>query len=185
MLRWILIGGLIFVGGCAPTLEWVSESSPYPSCLPNRLLTWEDFSKKDPPSATPAAQTAMRFLLKGSPPHLVAQFDQEFSWVRSKPANPTNSAEWVLSEKLLAHEQVHFLISCLLVRQANGALRAEENPMKMLHLVKSVAQRINLQYDQDTDHGRNKEAQARWEADVQQQFEDVGSLEEQKVVTLH
>ncbi|MGB0911638.1 MAG: hypothetical protein ACPGYT_14860, partial [Nitrospirales bacterium] len=81
--------------------------------------------------------------------------------------------EWIASKKLLAHEQVHYLISCLLVRQANRSLQTEEDPLKMLELVKSVAQRINIQYDRDTKHGTDEQAQTAWEVDVQQQFEDV------------
>lgn len=160
--------------GCSPSLKWIAEPSlPSPACVPDRLPTWDDFSRKDPPSATPSAQTAIRFLLNDTPPHLIAKFDQQYSWVKPKSADPSNPAEWIASERLLAHEQLHFLISCLLVRQANQSLQPEDNPQKMLELVKSVAQRINVQYDLDTNHGTDDEAQKNWEAHVQEQFEDV------------
>ncbi|GJL64249.1 MAG: hypothetical protein NPIRA04_29030 [Nitrospirales bacterium] len=169
------IGVLSFsLAGCTSNLRWVTETQFIaPACIPNRLPTWDDFSRKDPPSATPSAQTAIRFLLNDTPPHIIAKFDQQYSWVKPKSADPSNPAEWIASERLLAHEQVHFLISCLLVRQANQSLQPEEDPQKMLELVKSVAQRINVQYDLDTKHGTDDEAQQNWEAQVQEQFEDV------------
>ena len=148
-------------------------ASHRPSCSPDRLLTWDDFSKKDPPSERPAAQTAIRFLLQDTPPHFVAKFDPSFSWVKTKVANPARPSEWFVSERLLAHEQVHFLISCLLVREANHSVKLGEDLQKTLELVKSVAQRINVQYDNDTKHGTDESAQEEWEFDVQQQFEDV------------
>ena len=173
------------LAGCSPSLQWIAEPAfGPPTCVPDRLPTWDDFSKQDPPSATPAAQTAIRFLLNDSPPYLLAKFDPEYSWVKSKSANPSNPSEWIASERLLAHEQVHFLISCLLVRQGNHALQSGEDPQKMLELVKSVAQRINVQYDQDTKHGTDNEAQMNWEIDVQQQFEEVTGQENGRMVEL-
>lgn len=171
----ILLGGCYAsLSGCSSSLQWVAEPSlPAPACVPDRLPTWDDFSRKDSPSATPSAQTAIRFLLNDSPPHLIAKFDQQYSWVKPKSADPSSPAEWIASERLLAHEQVHYLISCLLVRQANQSLQPEEDPQKMLELVKSVAQRINVQYDLDTKHGTDHDAQTDWEAQVQEQFEDV------------
>ncbi len=170
---WIGIFALCLTG-CSPSLHWITDSSlPTPSCSPDRLPTWDDFSKKDPPSATPAAQTAIRFLLQETPPYFVAKFDPNFSWVKTKIANPTRAAEWISSERLLAHEQVHFLISCLLVREANLSAQPGEDLQKTLELVKSVAQRINVQYDNDTKHGTDELAQENWELDVQSQFEDV------------
>ncbi|GJL53874.1 MAG: hypothetical protein NPIRA02_10060 [Nitrospirales bacterium] len=54
-------------------------------------------------------------------------------------------------------------------------MQPDEDPQKMLELVKSVAQRINVQYDQDTKHGTDDQAQMNWETHVQEQFEDVTS----------
>ncbi len=185
-LRLYLINVLVFsLTSCAPTLRWINEPQfQSPACVPDRLPTWDDFSKKNTPSATPAAQTAIRFLLNDSPPYLIAKFDHEYSWVKPKSASPSSPAEWIASEKLLAHERVHFLISCLLVRQANQALQPQENPRKMLELVKSVAQRINVQYDKDTKHGTDDQAQMNWESHVQQQFEDVSLENGKRIVDL-
>ena len=176
-MRWISRTLILFYAGlvgCSSALTWVPDhQSHQPSCVPDRLHSWEDFSKRETPTATPAAQTAIRFLLHDSPPYLIAKFDHEHSWVKPQPANPESPAEWIASQKLLAHEQVHFLISCLLVRQANRVTHTEENPRKMLELVKSVAQRVNVQYDTDTKHGTDEKAQMTWETQVQEQFEEV------------
>ena len=78
---------------------------------------------------------------------------------------------------LLRHEQLHFAISCLLVRQANVVLQSGGNLQAMLELVRATAQRLNRQYDQDTRHGVDLSRQADWERDVEQQLQEVTKLE--------
>lgn len=78
-----------------------------------------------------------------------------------------------MSEQLLAHEQVHFLISCLVVRQANLSITPQDDLLEMLELTKLVAQRLNLQYDSATNHGLNLEVQNLWEAEVMRQFHEL------------
>ena len=80
-----------------------------------------------------------------------------------------------MSEHLLVHEQLHFLINCLVVRQANLSITKQDNLWDMLKLTKLVAQRLNLQYDADTKHGLNFEAQQAWEAEVMSQFKELGT----------
>ncbi len=164
----------LVLGGCSPSLKWITEeSSTTPSCSPDRLLTWDDFIVEDRHTAAPAAQTAVRFLFHPTSPYLVAKFDSEFSWVQSRVMQSVHSNTEKLSAQLLAHEQVHYLISCLLVRQANMVLQPGDDRLAMLELVKAVAQRMNLQYDYDTNHGVNSFAQVRWESAVQEQLEDI------------
>lgn len=189
MLKRIIFGVLIFVSGCAPTLNWVPEPFSYPSCSPNRLPTWDDFSKKAIEEKSPkigstdiAAQINLEFLLNDSLPYIRVRLNPQRSWARPEVLNPQNSTEWSNSQKILAHEQVHYLISCLLVRQGNQSLLHGEDPQAMFQHVQIVNTRINLQYDHDTEHGRNEEAQAKWEADVQEQFEDVTAQDGKKVV---
>jgi len=136
----VLIGvAILSLGGCSQSLRWVTEaSSTSPSCMPDRLPNWTDFARRQSSSGTPAAQTAVQFLLNDSPPYLLAKFDAKHSWVRPQIASPSNPSAWKASEQLLAHEQVHYLISCLLTRQANLVLQSDEQPMAMLELVNSV-----------------------------------------------
>jgi len=102
-------------------------------------------------------------------------FDFEHSWVKPDLIEPENVILWRMSEHLLAHEQLHFLISCLVVRQANLSITKQDDLLKMLELTKLVAQRLNLQYDTDTNHGLNMDAQESWEMEVMRQFQDLGT----------
>ena len=99
-------------------------------------------------------------------------FDPEHSWVKPDLIDPQNVTLWRMSEHLLAHEQVHFLISCLTVRQANLSMTVHDDLRKMLDLTKSVAQQLNLQYDADTQHGLDLDAQQSWESKIMTQFQE-------------
>ena len=168
-----LIFFLFFVG-CAPTLTWVSDPSAIPSCQPDRLPQWSDFLPRVPQDQR-GAETAIRFLHHPSQHRLSMAFDFEHSWVKPDLIEPENVVLWRMSEHLLAHEQLHFLISCLVVRQANLSITKQDDLLKMLELTKLVAQRLNLQYDTDTNHGLNMDAQDSWEMEVMRQFQDLGT----------
>ncbi len=88
------------------------------------------------------------------------------------------SLSWVkrgqMSDYLLSHEQLHFDISELHARimrkrlkeyDAGGNIRRDLN--KMYKLVERM--RINMQerYDEETEHSKNKEAQAKWQKKVE------------------
>ena len=76
-----------------------------------------------------------------------------------------------VSERTLLHEQVHYMISCLLTRRANLTLHnGGGDPLKMAQKVKEEATRLNLQYDKDTNHGLNTQAQMDWEREIQHQL---------------
>lgn len=169
---------LIFLtNACAPTIKWVQDPLDSLSCLPNRLLQWSDFSPREGKDNR-AAETAIRFTLDQKTQTLQVVFDPEHSWVRSDLADPQNPVDWRKSEQLLAHEQIHYLISCLVVRQANQSLSPNDDRGQMLSLARSVAQRLNVQYDTDTQHGARISQQASWEKEVMRQFEAQGSLKE-------
>jgi hypothetical protein len=119
------------------------------------------------------AETAIRFLVHPTERMLGMALDRKNSWVKPDLAEPKNSTLRRLSEQLLAHEQVHFLISCLVVRQANFSLTEEDDLLKILELTKLVAQDLNLQYDADTKHGLNLEVQKLWEAEVMKQLQEL------------
>ena len=174
LLRFPYLAFCILLVGCAPTLTWVPDSSPIPSCQPDRLLQWSDFSPRVPQDQR-GAETAIRFLHHPSQHRLSIAFDYEHSWVKTDLIDPKNVTLWRMSEHLLAHEQLHFLISCLVVRQANHSMTKEDDLWKMLELTKLVAQRLNLQYDTDTKHGLNLDAQQSWESEVMRQFQELGS----------
>jgi hypothetical protein len=156
--------------GCTPSLYWIPESSSIPSCQPDRLLQWSDFVPRVPKDER-AAETAVRFLLHPSLTKLQITFDHEHSWVNRELLEPENPHLIEMSKQLLAHEQVHFLISCLVVRQTNLSLLEQDDIRERLELTKLTAQRLNLQYDATTNHGQNLDAQRLWEADVMRQLQ--------------
>lgn len=160
------------ISGCVPSLYWIHESSSIPSCQPDRLPQWSDFMPRVPKDQR-GAETAIRFLAHPEERMLHMALDRENSWVKPDLAEPGNPILRRLSEQLLAHEQVHFLISCLVVRQANLSLTEQDDLLKKLELTKLVAQGLNLQYDADTNHGLNLEAQKLWEAEVMRQLQDL------------
>ena len=98
------------------------------------------------------------------------RFDFQRSWVKESLIDPWNPEFVSESERILRHEQLHYMISCLLTRQANQTLQNGRDPTKMVHEVRSAAKRLNLQYDKDTNHGLNTEAQLDWEREIQQQL---------------
>lgn len=167
----LMVCWLIF--SCSPSLHWIHESSSISSCQPDRLPQWSDYVPRVPKDKR-GAETAIRFLFHPSERRLSMAFDHEHSWVKPDLIKPENSISLRMSVQLLAHEQVHFLISCLVVRKANLSITPQDDLLKMLKLTKLVAQRLNLQYDLATNHGLNFEAQKLWEAEVMRQFHKIG-----------
>lgn len=160
-LSWLVLLPLLV--GCAPTFHWVHDTVANPSCVPDRLLSWDDYQQRSGQGRR-GAETAVRFHLDQSePPRIQAKFDHDLSWVRPEVA----VADARKSERLLRHEQVHFAISCLLTREANLALQTGGDPHAMLSLLNAVATRINVQYDVETNHGLNVEQQEQWEETIE------------------
>ena len=171
--RFFLIGiWSLFGWGCAPNLYWVHESSSMPSCQPDSLPQWSDFMPRIPNDER-GAETAFTFHLDPSKRKLRISFDHAHSWVKPNLIDPKNAVLKKTSDRLLAHEQVHFLLSCLVVRQANMSLTEKDDLLTMLELVKLMAQRLNLQYDAATRHGQNLKMQQLWEAEVMRQFQNL------------
>jgi len=176
-MLFLQIGPLVFFlffVGCTPTLTWVPDPLAISSCQPDRLLQWSDFLPRVPQDQRDA-ETAIRFLHHPSQHRLSMAFDHEHSWVKPDLIEPENVILWRKTERLLAHEQLHFLISCLVVRQANLSITKQDDLLEMLELTELDAQRLNLQYDTDTKHGLNLDAQQSWETKVMSQFQELGT----------
>ncbi len=179
ILSWLTLFLLLGTTGCISHIQWAHEAEAIPpsSCVPDHPPTWNDFSRQDRSSPN-TAQTAVRFrIAQLYPPRLEARFDPEQSWVIPEAIDSWDPYVWETSQMLLRHEQLHFAISCLLVRQANVVLQNGGNLQAMLELVRATAQRLNRQYDKDTRHGVDLSRQADWEQDVEQQLQEVTKLE--------
>ena len=167
--QWALLLLLsLLLSGCSSAMRWAQDPPNVPSCVPDRLLTWEDFRPKAEVGRR-AAETAVRFHLEAhSPPRILAVFDPKLSWVRADFAYTLNPLKIRSSEQLLRHEQLHYTISCMLAREANLSLMNGGDPKAMLILLNAVATRMNVQYDAESNHGLNREKQQEWEEAIQE-----------------
>lgn len=172
-LHIVLVTMLMFLTGCASNIQWQAAQQSQPACLPDHAPTWEEFTKSYGDYKHSAQTAVLITLAQRNPPILQAQFDPERSWVQPQIVEAWHPYKQSIAHRLLRHEQLHFAISCLLVRQANVSLESGDNPHQMLLLVRATAQRLNRQYDEDTKHGTVPGKQAQWEQDVEQQFEEV------------
>src|SRR5687768_6980868 len=106
--RCVLISGLtalVLLSACAQTVTWVRDDPDVPSCHPDRLLEWQDFTPKVHRERR-AAETAVRFhLADRDRPRIVAQFDSTLSWVRADFLEDWNPFTKRYSQQLLRHEQ--------------------------------------------------------------------------------
>lgn len=154
---------------CTRSLHWVHETEQAPSCIPDRLPTWSDYSRQNR-HGKKAAITGVNFYPKYSPPKIEMRFDYKRSWVKASIVDPWDPEVVNESRRILLHEQLHFMISCLVTRQANSLLGNGGDPSKMVREVREKARRLHLRYDRETNHGLNPQAQVKWEKDIQQQM---------------
>jgi hypothetical protein len=103
------------------------------------------------------------------------RLDREQSWV----VTSQKTAE------LLAHEQRHFDITGLSARDlvsdlsAIRAANSEDLQREVTRIIQRQAQladTLTTQYDTQTDHGRNREAQSRWDAHLNALMQSGGRL---------
>jgi len=161
------------INGCSTNIQWKTEHYPLPACVPDQAPTWESFTPSYG-NYKSSAQTAVTITVaQFHPPRLQARFNPHQSWVQPHILEAWQPHKQNRANRLLRHEQLHFAISCLLVRQANATLQSGDDPHKMLQLVRATAQRVNIQYDKDTHHGTIFDKQAQWENAVEQQLDEV------------
>jgi hypothetical protein len=161
------------LSGCASNIQWKAETQALSGCVPDHAPTWTEFTKSYG-NYKHSAQTAVSITLAQiDPPMLQARFDPDRSWVQPHIIEAWHPYKKSIANRLLRHEQLHFAISCLLVRQANTSMDPSDDPHQMLLLVRATAQKLNRQYDQDTNHGTIKDKQLQWESDVEEQLEEV------------
>lgn len=164
LTRLLVCSLFVLLLGCTRTLVWHADPSTPTSCSPDRLLTRQDFREKWEPGVR-AAETAVRYVLyPGPPPRVVAVFEPAASWFRMDLLKVTSWTD--RAEAVLRHEQIHFAVSCLLAREANAVLARGAAVEPTVMLLNAIATRVNVQYDAETAHGTNAEAQRRWERGV-------------------
>lgn len=134
------------------------------------FLSWDDFqgrpNYKSHVSALTASAIEYSYECKG---HTItydvnAIFIPEESWVQSDAK----------TEYILAHEHLHFNITEVFARKLRKALKEEVKSCRDTYKIDRIARNVikewkavQEQYDRDTHHSINEEAQASWEKKVE------------------
>lgn len=137
-----------------------------------RLLVWEDFRATAPENSRFAAYTMTRVNLESAYTgrgklwrgefKVEALFLPEKSWVR----NDRRSR----SERVLAHEQLHFDIAELSARKLRKALAdlpewstdLKQRANTLFEQCVDEGEQLQKRYDKETNHGLDSAAQERW-----------------------
>jgi hypothetical protein len=154
---------------------------------PGRKLSWDDFRARPSPSGPSAAVTYTSFAYDGNS-HLVNDtlritlrlqvfFIKSASWVRPEARN----------SYALAHEQLHFDITRLVVERFKQKLRQtalnrdDYDSIIQYQYLQSFREMNRLQYrfDEETNHGLNAAAQLRWRDKINVGLKNNGALPEE------
>lgn len=133
-----------------------------------QALTWDDFKASPDANSEMLAMTKSRISFKWSCSEegefsftVLARFDRGESWRRKEA-----------TDELLVHEQWHFNITELYARKMRKHISGLENPCSLsaedlkaeAGSVQQEWDKRQKQYDRETQHSEDKEAQKRWEA---------------------
>ncbi len=143
-------------------------------------LVWSDFTGKVDPSSSFDAFTTYRFktslgsirsvgnsvIIDGF--DMILELDQKQTWAKKGKT----------TDKLLVHEQGHFNIGILHVREITQRFKATEFTLanfesqfnKILAEVTKKYNELKLKYDKETDHSKNLEQQEKWNAFFQKEL---------------
>lgn len=149
----------------------------------DRPLTWDDFTAQPDFRSEKTAYTKSRIKSKWNYTgekltyKVMAIFETKSSWARQPR-----------TDRLLAHEQLHFDITEAYARMLRREFALMKDPdMIGSDRIKKVTRGVReewydrqKEYDRETDHSVNEEAQARWEQEIQELLE---SLSEYASVT--
>jgi hypothetical protein len=172
-------------GDAGPTGGNSGTTTPASLVLSNwpRSLTWDDFPEVNSRPADAEGDENAQIAAEARQPDRIAvvneggvrrvtslsitiQVVRENSWVVRSAKTP----------ELLSHEQGHYDIQGLMGRDMGNEILAARAPSAdaLQQIVTEIIQRyrqrgidLSAQYDTDTNHGRNREAQARWDRAIQ------------------
>jgi len=77
------------------------------------------------------------------------------------------------SSRLLAHEQLHFTIACVLVKKANASVAAGKSVSDIETKLSQTDNTVTSSYDTDTNHGCKSAEQTTWNNKVANSLPDV------------
>ncbi len=142
----------------------------------NRKLRWSDFKGPVPQGSPHHATTSWVVEYKMDNAKIKGDIVQMENLQVSVTMQPENS--WCVTDKtndgLLKHEQLHFDIGILCMREMlrtmqNTVFHRKDFDTKLNQLFRTVLKKyqdMSDQYDRETDHSNNKEAQQRWESAI-------------------
>lgn len=140
----------------------------------NRKLQWSDFKGRPDPNSPHHAVTTwyLSYEMEGIKTygdsvsvgklHAVLQMEPKESWLKKEKA----------TDELLKHEQGHFYIGMLCLQEFTTmyyktSFRKNNFDAKMKKLFQETLNKyhqLGIQYDKETDHSQNREAQQYWDA---------------------
>lgn len=144
-------------------------------------LGWEDFQGPVDLQRKSGVQAATQVMIElntqqnGNLAHftVACYFERDRSWT----ANRQN-------EYLLSHEQLHFDIAELFAREMRKRLRelSEVSHRNLESRVQQIYRQVNREhnafqdrYDRETEHSKNREKQAQWEAKIKRMLEETAA----------
>lgn len=151
----------------------LSGNEPSEKEIPYRTLSWLDFRAPVPENEpTVAARTATQMEME------TAETNGRSTFVVRVYFLPDSSFVRVRSDANLRHEQTHFQIACIEARRCmlglvplqKGDSLAKEKAFVLYEAHWAESGRRNEQFDQETNHSLNKEAEKIWEARISREW---------------
>jgi hypothetical protein len=161
----ILVSAMMLSGW---TLTYENKADDLISWNEHRRLTWDDFKGRVNETSMADAATAIHISAKPFYRKKKLYYDVNAffiphqSWCRSK------------SERLLAHEQLHFDIAELYARKARKkiselsqmGLRDVKEYNRAVSRILQESNRVDVEYDMNTLHGSHIQRQENWERQI-------------------
>ena len=142
--------------------------------IENNKLSWSDFSGQVDENSKYWATTNWRVIYK----YKTLPFHRDTVAIDLSVTPVLKATSWVLPDKksaeLLAHEQGHFDFGLLLAAEFKKAikstvlLRSDYNQKIgfVFNSILSSVKQLEVQYDEETNHMKNKKEQLRWNAKI-------------------
>jgi hypothetical protein len=152
----MLVLGVLLLASGERYMEWE----------PDRKLTWDDFGGAPDNASTFKAYTKSKLIASWACEGdiftftAIAKFDKAGSWKKD-----------VLTDHLLAHEQLHFDLAELYARKMrkhfskllDGCGLTTDEIKEQASAIQTEWEKREKQYDEETEHSKNREEQARWQ----------------------
>ena len=167
-----ILGKIILAGFLALPLFSYAQGDEFIEWSPAERLTWDDYLAKPSSSSDAAAITSTSLGLEY---HVR---DNVLSYTITCRFSKTRSWGKYRTEYILDHEQGHFDITEIYARKLENAIQEYKfNPKKFKtdldNIYKEIVEekeKVQNQYDLETDYSRNREKQAEWLKKIQKQL---------------